>query len=318
MAYCYLIPGTCTVKCAATPEIGGAVLVPSAPSIAGMNVEQFNAFWPGYISVPPHCRTGGGSGGGTGPITPGPDDPPETPPSCGPTVPVPILPPGDDYDVPPSIAGGGGGGTGHPGQRGTLAHWNEPVVGKKFWAPTVDAMTDQHGKWNRPPAHRFDDKGALAVPRWATGDGLMVIMSPELAMEDVYGNKGASGANQERQYPPVISETGILFFNAEGEVGDAISIAAWGKRVPGTNKPGSGLYAKLDPSTGHFKLQHTDPTGVDQDADKYVSMNQIQLRPVAAADVPTPDSGLILFCDSADGLPKTRDAAGDLHTIAYV
>lgn len=342
MAYCRLIPGTCTVSCSVKREGGTDVFVPNAPVMAGMNVNQFAAFYPGYISVPPHCKTPtpGGPGGPGGKYE-DPDDP--VPPSCDPAVPVPILPPGDDY--PPGVVPSGlSGGTGHPGQQGTLAHWNQPIVGKLTWLPVVASMGAERPNYSREPAHIYDAHGRMVVARWGTGQGLLFLHAPELGPQHLYGYKGNSGTNDAAIFPDVVSETGLVVFTAlaESEVGNhATGIIGFGKRVPGTNKPGLGWYMTLDPSTLSAKMAHTDANGDDiaesviriynnagtwtmvfgTDATKYdmpgtLDPKVLWMKLVEAASVATPPAGQkAYFADVADGVLKSKDSDENVATV---
>lgn len=261
MPYCRLIPGSCTVSCSVLREGGTDVFVPNAPVIAGMNVNQFAAFYPGYISIPPHCKTptpGGGIPGGGGKYE-DPDEP--VPPSCDPAVPVPILLPGDDYPV---VTGNLPGGTGKPGQQGTLAHWNQPIVGKLTWLPVVASMDAERPDFTREPAHLYDEHGRMVVARWGTGPGLLFLHAPELGPQHLYGHLGHSGTNDKALFPTPVSETGLIVFTGERDgVNDATGIIGFGKRVPGTNKPGLGWYMTLDPTNTSLKMVHTAADGSD-------------------------------------------------------
>lgn len=134
-----------------------------------------------------------------------------------------------------------------------------------------------------------DDEYRVDQLHEGTGDGLLVLHPPELMDYMLHG----SGVNPDSRWPSTLSDPALLLHNSEradaSSGDDTYTILAWGVPLKGTSKPGTGIYAELDPATRVLNFQHTNSGGSDEEVLESVKVDDEPVQ-VGPADTLAEDS----------------------------
>lgn len=317
--------------------------IPDAVEYPHAAVGLWPANYPPSLAAPGHnhpVHDPWGTGGGT----PNPNPPP-------PNV-IPVQPPSEGEDIPPSEDPEDGPTTGPPaedpcepemlaydllesylfrGERGgegdgrrhgnTVDQLSMPIVGGLSFAALWDGLNPVY---DHKPRFEFNVQGrTIRVFHEGQGPGVAVLHSPQL---DDHHLLGSLRAGVESRWPTTISPGALLLLNTvrgDGNMGDAATyLLAMGRLLETTHKPGLGAYFSLQTGSGELAVMTTDANGDNDTAGKrlYIGDYSIPMEDGAPGQVLATDgTGEAGWASNGSGeeveVTTAEDAAAATHMV---
>lgn len=292
MAYCRLIPGTCTVTTSVVPLYGGDVFVAGVQAGMQYPIQNFVALFPnsGFV-VPPYCQVPQQpgqfpwAGGGQTQPPAASSPPPPPPPASGPPTETPVKPITGEPEQPPAI--GCGPAMARPAidpgdYEGRYGHSHEdglkmPAVGQfvaiGLYAGESSGQGDTVVDAERPlytqkPLIEYDNQGRIKTYHLGTGPGYYMFGPVELQPWQFYGDNTNHSPRPGAVLPKYISKTGLAVLSFQrNNTGHGDSPDGWlglGVPHPTGYYPADGWVDYLSGSAGsrQLNIRPTDYDGV--------------------------------------------------------